>query len=883
MPIDLTKFAGALPYASELFGIYQPLIGWRSDRIKVRIALEQAKTLLALTSGMSRDARFRRAIGADGLPKGPDADLPPKPPSWLNRAVAAQFQSGLHAFLRENGRPPAGEEWNGVIRGLQLDQTIKTLAASLTTTGRRIEDAEVTIVDTKNRTPEQLKAVGAVNIVGTDLAIARMGTTLHKKSAGPSPATEAAVQAGALAWAATKAPAVLNALTISKAVWEFLVHWLDPLAQFDPDTQDAVLSPIGLMDIYREYFFELDSFLGPPTAHVWVSPGGSLELYEIHTRKTLEQKTLEVRTQSMSRSEKTLALEDELATKVSKDNGSNISLGVSVAAGVNFGVFQASAATSFGYSTSQKTSQEAAHSHSRKQSEKITNEMRRDFKTTFRTSVETTDTSSRRYVLANTTDKLVNYEFRRKMRQVGVQVQHVGRQLCWQTYVDQPGIRISIAELVHMAKRGDLTGQLQPPEAPPVLEPIEKDFEAVFPFMGDEGEMDEEYKDGKEGLPDLLFFDFDESAIQAVKDFPVVPPTGYELDGAIHQRDVQGTNPDADPPSPVAAEFEKVDATTFRIRLRQVNFNDNPALRFLLTLTYVPTEDNLAAVKVEFEAKLKEYEQKKARAAHEEYVRAVRERVKLASNIEKRPADDLRSEERSAIFEQLMHQLRPGAGDEMPHVAVELIRSIFDVERMLYFVSESWWMPRLRYKQQFYKGTKESLSNQDSPDWGGAGGALRKWAGVDNYYITEESQPAAAGASLGWLLQLDGDEHRNAFLNSPFVKAVIPIRAGKEQAATAWLERAHVESADGLDAPYRGTEPELQGKTIRQVLASLAQRVSVENAKPANVLASESVYETGFDPLAGGFVAQGEPFTVFDQWIEVLPTEQVVAVEYKTG
>lgn len=30
MPIDLSKFAGTLPYDSQLYGIYQPLLGWKS-------------------------------------------------------------------------------------------------------------------------------------------------------------------------------------------------------------------------------------------------------------------------------------------------------------------------------------------------------------------------------------------------------------------------------------------------------------------------------------------------------------------------------------------------------------------------------------------------------------------------------------------------------------------------------------------------------------------------------------------------------------------------------------------------------------------------------------------------------------------------------------
>ena len=50
----------------------------------------------------------------------------------------------------------------------------------------------------------------------------------------------------------------------------------------------------------------------------------------------------------------------------------------------------------------------------------------------------------------------------------------------------------------------------------------------------------------------------------------------------------------------------------------------------------------------------------------------------------------------------------------------------------------------------------------------------------------------------------------------------------------------------------------------------------------------EKVYEHGFYPLTGGFrVKPGGNFEVFDQWIEVLPTDQVVPVEVaynpKTG
>jgi hypothetical protein len=33
---DLTDYTSVLPYASELFGVYQPMLGWRSKRIMRR-------------------------------------------------------------------------------------------------------------------------------------------------------------------------------------------------------------------------------------------------------------------------------------------------------------------------------------------------------------------------------------------------------------------------------------------------------------------------------------------------------------------------------------------------------------------------------------------------------------------------------------------------------------------------------------------------------------------------------------------------------------------------------------------------------------------------------------------------------------------------------
>jgi hypothetical protein len=230
---------------------------------------------------------------------------------------------------------------------------------------------------------------------------------------------------------------------------------------------------------------------------------------------------------------------------------------------------------------------------------------------------------------------------------------------------------------------------------------------------------------------------------------------------------------------------------------------------------------------------------------------------------------------------------------------------------MLYFVASEWWKPRKH----------NSLVIGDNSITNSINGSIVNWSNQpgrpDNYFITENSEVAPLGSSLGWLLQLDGDDLRNAFLNAPWVKAVIPIRPGKEQAAINWLQNVNVEGAEGLDAAYAAPQNELDDiktkllendpldpvgghaqVTINDAIRKLCLDVSKkEEASKVvgkypkeeinddnKVLATpiEKVYEHGFYPLKGGFKAKVEDnFEIISQWIEVLPTDQVVPVEVK--
>jgi hypothetical protein len=208
--------------------------------------------------------------------------------------------------------------------------------------------------------------------------------------------------------------------------------------------------------LYRQFFFELDTFLGTPTGHVWLAPGSTVELIEVSTRRTLIEKTIENALETILKSEKSTTDQDEISEAVKQDNRQDLKLGVSSTVNQSWGTGTASATASLNMDKTQQVARESTHKKMRQQTEKLSSEIRQNYKSTFKTITETTDTSSKRYVLSNPDKDLINYELRRKMRQVGVQIQDVGSYLCWETFVDEPGAHLGLANLVHVAQPADL-------------------------------------------------------------------------------------------------------------------------------------------------------------------------------------------------------------------------------------------------------------------------------------------------------------------------------------------------------------------------------------------------------------------------------------------
>ncbi|MEO8153011.1 MAG: hypothetical protein ABI605_08075 [Rhizobacter sp.] len=916
------NYKGVLPYASELFGVYQPLLGWKSKRHHRRFARGYSVDVLRIVEKLSDAAAPsltfgpRREAGAalgfeltNFEPGQPVADVP---------SSRSLFVSSLRHTLTGNRSALAETATDDELaRLLDLPTVTKLLKKDVTAAvNTRMQGALQAA--TSARLANRSATSAADDAKATMEYEAKIATTLMQlKDAKQFDALRKLIFPND--WKQTHA-SLLQAASALGPLQQFVPS--NPLDRMDPnfDLDRVALSPIGVVHLFRQYFFELDTFLGSPVGHVWLSPGTSLELIEVSTRKVVVEKTMEQSIETTKKSDLSTTDQDELSDAVKQDNQQDIKFGASVTASY-MGV---TASSNFDLNNTQKQARETSHKHMREQSTKLSTEIKTNYKTTFKTVTETTDTTSKRYVIQNPSpDKLQNYELRRKMRQVAVQVQDVGSYLCWQTYVDTPGNALDLSRLVHVAQPADLDS-IPHPDMPAKLDPATKPYVVDFAYQN--------ISDGDD--TDVIFYQGDDEEGGLNHNDKIVWERDYYLDSAglgyaLDTNSLQIVSMHSD--ICVARVTALGDPGKVRVSLDQVNFADAPSVKLQITATWTPPAQDLT----DYNKKMVDYNNARDRAQQEAYSKAVSERITMASKIDPRPADDLREEERITIYRQLIQEmLLPkgyGPKDSVPetpdtlaarHVLSELINSIFDVDKMLYFVAPEWWKPRHSRGSQHFGGKPGSMgpgpvSVADQVSWDSTDDVNR-----GHYYLTEDSHAAKLGASLGWVLQLDGDNLRNAFLNAPWVKAIMPIRPGRERAAINWLK--HVEGLKGIGPAdlYAGEGVDsagnpLNGKPLLDVLNILADSVASKHVEEMTTKAFDltdpklphdpdstitatpvdRVWEHGFNPLSGGFQARplssdddpngSENFQTFDQWVEILPTDQVVpvVVEYdpKTG
>jgi hypothetical protein len=915
---DLSDYKGVLPYSSELFGVYQTLIGWKSKRLLRRLRQAEKDARYSVLDQLTKyfSGMVEITFNQDCL-----VELGFLEPGHLGEPRPIEQRSRLLKAIAEQlpREPIRREAWRDFITP---DRLMALLRDPVFPWYR--DEAMRSCRELRSRALERDEPRGVLERRMNDLldtSESRTRTALEYESKIAGVLLEA-VGRGKFPFL-TKLfydMAEDSEVAFEAALGNAAPDFRDPFLQFDPrkDIKDVSLSPISIVHLFRQFFFEFDTFLGTPTGHVWLSPGSTVELIEVSTRREIVERSFEQFTESITKSERSSTSKEEISEAVKEENRNDLKLGISTTANQSWGTGSVTATASLSMDRTQQVARENTHTRMREQTEKLSSEIRQNYKSTFKTITEVSDTSSKRYLLTNTTQELINYELRRKMRQVGVQVQDIGSFLCWTTFVDEPGRALGLANLVHLAKPADLVpipDQTQVEVPPDRLQTFTTN--ATWDF-GD----NRKFNDPAYGFVYLTHFD--------------VPPApdGFEIK-KVDRVDIKVVSYGGEDSENQMYLFAgKMSPTGATIDIGVVTGPNgiewDERIDFVVggVVTYTASAAKRAEIQAANAAKLAAGETADAenqRRHKEAFVKVAKERIEIASNIVKRKYEELREEERVIVYRKLIHSLMTDfhyrwADNQTRHTLSELINAIFDVDKMLYFVAPEWWKPRSR--AHFVLGETELLRI--------TGESIVNWADSvsrdSNYVITDKSKPAPMGSSLGWILQLDGDNFRNAFLNAPWVKAVIPIRPGKEQAAIQWLQNVQVEGSDGMEATYAAPAAELAeiravllaadpadpvgghpqvtiGDAIRHLCILVARKheqairpdvfpkgVTIHDDDKVSATPVDKVYEHGFYPLEGSFrfdprdpdpANPDRNFQVFDQWIEILPTDQMVPVEVK--
>ncbi len=577
------------------------------------------------------------------------------------------------------------------------------------------------------------------------------------------------------------------------------------------------LSPLGLMHLYRQLHFDAGAALGPVEQAIALAPHEQVEVIQESTRRRtaerLEEFTEETSWENVTEQEISEEISDAVQTAIMRD----MSVAVSAYGSGSVGVFSGGASINaeFGLSTEQ------AHEFTRTRAQTLTKKtsevIRKSHSLTVRTTTETTDRQAIRRLISNPGDSPINFALRRLLRSVRVKVQSLGPRLVWQLYVNNPGLGLAQARMMMFREADPVTEPDLPPNAPPEpqggvdtgSQTLDIEVEGTF--------------------PDLRAY----VTVPVVK-HPERTYTGMTID-SITDPDPDGKDPSAPgivgnvPPEPVGE-----DASPYLLYRFEIAAGSASRVVVNYSLHYRPSDaamtvwqEKVAAARAAYEAALRDEEFERARKV-----------VTAMSKVKPRPAADLRGEERYEVLNRMISgtfRSAPTSGMPGP-VEIELFHRYFDLPALCYFVHPSWWRPR-------YVKTDES------------------------YEITEESDPAPFGRSLGWAIQMDGDRRRNEFLNSPWVRVCVPVKPGLEEDAVRWLAE-HLEGQRGLDlAP---TAP--AGK----LLAALRERRAAESAATPG-----PDYVTLDGEVPPERIASSEAFPIVDEFDVLLPTDGFVYHEIK--
>ena len=508
----------------------------------------------------------------------------------------------------------------------------------------------------------------------------------------------------------------------------------------------AQYEPFGLLCRYRQHFLYHELKAGPLELVRALAPGESLEVVLSERETTTFDETIEKETELTQTTSTEDRNEVELTDKVASAISKTSSMTMSANGGYNAVLWSANgSATSSLTETSQVTNEQASRrlaETTRKQSEQI----RKKTKITTRVVETRSNETTTRHVITNKLKNSVNYGLRRLCYDVDCKIQDLSPLLIWQSFVENPGEFLARSELYDKIWRPDTITHDQ--------------VTVQFSFVA--GPIRNTYSSFDTALAPLLREQFDKTCVD--------------------HDDVE------------LAYFQ--DAANLKFRLIQcdlfespetgvLNYNGDASRRVVPNFITASRSLNFTfdgtniwkEIRCVAEVTLLKRVVTKNRTDNqpENELGAAEERIRAILNFSGvRDRNSLLFEERVALLSKVLVKLignRRFAAlnvDELQALYFE-VNELFDFDNIFF--------------------------DLDLHEWTEAKAIATATKRRPNYSIFSNMvKPIQAplGSSLGWEHQIDGDALRDKFINAQWAWVGLPVKVGRERAASEFIERKRI-------------------------------------------------------------------------------------------
>ncbi len=585
---------------------------------------------------------------------------------------------------------------------------------------------------------------------------------------------------------------------------------------------EEALSPIGIAHYYRQLYFNISEGVGPLEQAFTIAPLETFEVvYQTVMRRTHEE-LMESGFESTSESSIEQRTSEEISDKVSSMVQNDSSASMSANAKGFVGVWEVEASAGADFSNSTQRSRDQSSQQSKEITKRAAERMQKTFSLRTKDTNDFTTTNIQKRVIQNNSPSPVSYGLRRVLRKIKVKLQDLGPALVWQMYIPDPGIGLARSKFVSF-RESDL---IAIPDVPPGARPKPQ------------GGIDTGSTSSTIGYDTTQHTHFVTLVIPAGTDREV---TALGIDSIV---DLEGGGKNDQSPSPKnnvqwGGTFDPA-KKTYTVNIG-VSIGDSFNVTVTYTYIWQPTQAALQVWEAEVAAARAVV---KEQALNDQFEKQ-KNLITQKSKIPKRPTNDLRKEERYEVMNRLVSMLfAQGIDNSQPNpLEIEFFHKYFDINGMFITSHPSWWRPR-------YTSGKTGLERAP-------------------YEITDESDPAPVGSSLGWAIQLDGDERRNEFINSPWVRVCMPIRKGTEEDAIHWLAK-HIEGQVGYDT---------KSGPLKTLIDSIADYRLKENKLGMNGPDYVTIDSTPSAPTSA--LTPQDVYPIINEFEVTVPTEGFVYDELK--